>query len=142
VYTRPYERTKFSMYRCTHSCVHTAVSQCITVPLCKSKLFIGGSCPILVLTTVLGRPRHADAKNDVKNYQGPTTSRENAIRKYLNFLIRFFKFCCDYDLNLCRYLNPELPPMRYLASPYFLIRHTFVCATCSTLFRRIKLILL
>jgi hypothetical protein len=39
----------------------------------------------LVLTTVLGRPRHADAKNGVKNYQGLTTSRANAIRKYLNF---------------------------------------------------------
>jgi hypothetical protein len=59
------------------------------------------------LRTVLGRP----CRVDVKNYQGPTTSRENAIRKYVNFRIRFFKFCFDYDLNLCRYLNPELPPM-------------------------------
>ena len=32
------------------------------------------SCPILVLTTVSGRPRRADAKTNVKNYQGPTTS--------------------------------------------------------------------
>ena len=40
------------------------------------------SCPILVLITVLGRPRHTDSKNDVKNYQGPTTSGENAIQKY------------------------------------------------------------
>jgi hypothetical protein len=34
----------------------------------------------------MGRPRHAVAKNDVKNYQGPNTLRENAIRKYLNLL--------------------------------------------------------
>jgi hypothetical protein len=38
------------------------------------------------LTTVLrGQTRRVDIKNGVKNYQGPTTSRENAIRKYLNF---------------------------------------------------------
>jgi hypothetical protein len=46
----------------------------------------------LVLTTVLGRPRRADVKNGVKNYQareGPTDSGENAIRKYLNFLYAF-----------------------------------------------------
>ena len=29
------------------------------------------SCPILVLTTVMGRRRDADAKKTVKNYQGP-----------------------------------------------------------------------
>ena len=61
-----------------------------TVPLCTSKVFISRSCPILVLATVLGRPRHTDAKNDVKNYQGPTTSQENVIRKYLNFHRKFF----------------------------------------------------
>jgi hypothetical protein len=55
-----------------------------TAPLYKSKLFIGRSCPILVLIIVLGRPRGADVKNELKNYQGPTTSRENSIRKYLN----------------------------------------------------------
>jgi hypothetical protein len=56
-------------------------------------LFICVSCPILILTTVLVRlRRHADAKNDVKKYQGPTTFRESAIRKYPNFPIRFFKF--------------------------------------------------
>jgi hypothetical protein len=55
-----------------------------TVPLRKIELFIGRSCPILVLTTVMGCPRHNDAKNGVKNYQGLTTSPENAIRKYLN----------------------------------------------------------
>jgi hypothetical protein len=57
-----------------------------TVSLFKSKLFINRSCLILVLATVLGmvlgRPRRADDKNIVKNYQGPTTSGENAIRKY------------------------------------------------------------
>jgi hypothetical protein len=52
-----------------------------TVPLRKSKLFISRSCPILVLTTVLIRPRQADIKNSVKNYQGPPTFWENAIRK-------------------------------------------------------------
>ena len=41
-----------------------------TVPLCYSKVFISGPCLILVSTTVLGRLRHADAKKDVKNYQG------------------------------------------------------------------------
>jgi hypothetical protein len=46
----------------------------------KSNLLISRSCPILVLTTVMVSPRHADVKNGVKNYQGPTTSRENAIR--------------------------------------------------------------
>jgi hypothetical protein len=45
----------------------------------KNKLFISRSCLILVLATVLGRPRRADVKKDVKNDQGPTTSRENAI---------------------------------------------------------------
>ena len=52
-----------------------------TVLLLNRKLFINKSCPMLVLTTVLGRPRRTDVKTDVKNYQGPTTSRENAIRK-------------------------------------------------------------
>ena len=50
-----------------------------TVPLCESILYISGPYP----------------KNDVKNYQGPTTSRENPIRKYLNspttFFFNFFK---------------------------------------------------
>jgi hypothetical protein len=39
-----------------------------------TKIFISGSCQILVLTTVLGRPRHAYAKKRVTNYQGPTTA--------------------------------------------------------------------
>jgi hypothetical protein len=56
---------------------------CIIV---KRKLCISGSYPILVLTAaVMGHPRHAGAKKGVKNYQDPTTSRENAIRKCLNF---------------------------------------------------------
>jgi hypothetical protein len=57
----------------------------------------------------MGHPRHAYVKNSVKNYQGPTTSRENAI-----FPIRFFKFQWDYDLNLGRYLDPELQLYMYL----------------------------
>ena len=36
-----------------------------TVPLGVSKVFISRSCPILVLTTVLCRPRHDDAENSV-----------------------------------------------------------------------------
>ena len=107
-----------------------------SVPLGNIKLFISGSCPILVLTKVLCCPRRADAKNDVKSYQGPTTSRENTIRKYSNFLICFFKLWCDYDLNLRRYFNPELPPMRDFGSLYFINRHTFVC---GTVFPEIKL---
>jgi hypothetical protein len=58
--------------------------------LCKSNVFISGPCPILVLTMVLSRPLRADAKNGVKNYQGLTTSRENAIQKYLHFPHTFF----------------------------------------------------
>jgi hypothetical protein len=85
---------------------------------------------------VLSRPHRAYVKkNGVKNFQGPTTSRENAIRKYPNIPIRFFKFSYDYDLNLCRYLNTELPPMGDFAFLYFLTRHTFVC---GTLFGRTK----
>jgi hypothetical protein len=45
-----------------------------TVPLGNIKLFISGSCPILVLTNVLGRLRHTYVKDGVKNYEGPTTS--------------------------------------------------------------------
>jgi hypothetical protein len=49
------------------------------VSLEKIKLFISPvSCPILVLTTVLGRPRRSDGEKFVKNYQ-VTTTRENTI---------------------------------------------------------------
>ena len=80
---------------------------------------------------VIYHSRLIDTKNDIKNCQGPTTSPENATRKYLNFTILVFKFQRGYDLNLCRYLNPELPPMRDFAAlyEYFLNRHTFVCGT-------------
>jgi hypothetical protein len=61
-----------------------------TVPLCKRKLFIIRSYQILVLTIVLSHLRHADAKNSVKNYQVSTTYCENAIRKYLNWLLYLF----------------------------------------------------
>jgi hypothetical protein len=54
----------------------------------KENVFINRSGPILVLTMVLGRRRRADVKNGVENYQGPTTSLENAILKHLNFIIR------------------------------------------------------
>jgi hypothetical protein len=39
----------------------------------------------------MGRPRRADVKNGVKNYQVQTTSGENAIPKYQNFHHTFFK---------------------------------------------------
>ena len=42
------------------------------------------------LVFYLGRPRHADPVKGVKNYQGPTTSRESAIRKYRNFPYTIF----------------------------------------------------
>ena len=38
---------------------------------------------ILVLTNFMGRPRRVDFKKGVKNYQGPATSQEIPIRKYL-----------------------------------------------------------
>jgi hypothetical protein len=47
------------------------------------KNFISRSCPILVLTTVLLSPRHPDAKNGAKNYQGQTTSREHTFFQFL-----------------------------------------------------------
>ena len=110
-----------------------------TVLLLKKTLCISRSWPSLVLTTALetlGRPLMLKI------------SRENVIWKYLNFPIHFFKFLCDYDLNLCRYLNPELPPILsreytrvltvlcHFASLYFLNRHTNVGGTVSP---RIKL---
>jgi hypothetical protein len=84
-------------------------------------------------TIVLGCPRRADAKNGVKNYQG---SQENAMPNYSYSPYTFFKVVSDYDLNLGRCLNPELTPMRSLASLYFLNCHTFVC---GSLFPGIKL---
>ena len=45
----------------------------------RDQSIINKSCPILVLTTFLGLPRHTDAKNDVENDQGPNTFGENAI---------------------------------------------------------------
>ena len=60
---------------------------CTSVPLCNRKLFISTSCLILVLKTVLGRPRHADAKNGVENYHG---SQENAMPKHSYSPYTFF----------------------------------------------------
>jgi hypothetical protein len=53
----------------------------------KIKLFITISCPILVLTTVLGCPRRADVNDGVKNYNGPTTYHRNKIPPYVFFNI-------------------------------------------------------
>ena len=61
----------------------------LTVSLRKNKLFNSGSCPILVLTTFLG----TDPKNCVKNYQGPTASRENVIRNSLPYNPNPSYFC-------------------------------------------------
>ena len=55
-----------------------AVAHVGTVPLYNSKVFMHGSCPILALTKDLGRPLRTDAKNEAKNYQGPTISRGGA----------------------------------------------------------------
>ena len=119
--------------------IYTRVHQMqCTVPLRKSKLFISESCPILVLTTILSNLCRANTKNYPTNYEGPTILPEKM--RFENTKIsptRFLKILFDYDLNLCRCSNPELPPMRDFGSLYFQIRHTFVCAT---MFRRIKLI--
>ena len=55
---------------CVHTLVYTAVyhghaAAAVTVLLFKHKLFISGYCPVLVLTTVLGRPRHDDIKKEL-----------------------------------------------------------------------------
>ena len=55
----------------------TVLEYCVIVQ--HQIIFINGSCLILVLTTVLGLLRRADTKNDVENYQGPSTSLENMI---------------------------------------------------------------
>jgi hypothetical protein len=52
------------VHLCVHTCVHSCIpwscrSSCYCV-IVKHKLFISGYCPVLVLTTVLGRPRHDD----------------------------------------------------------------------------------
>jgi hypothetical protein len=40
------------------------------------KIFLSGFYPILVLTTVLGRPRRVDSKNDGPTYQGQLPTRK------------------------------------------------------------------
>jgi hypothetical protein len=62
--------TPHTMRRANQSnLVNQSSSSLRTVLLSKRKLFVSRSCSILVLTTVLGRLRHTDAKNDVKKYQ-------------------------------------------------------------------------
>ena len=66
--------------------MHFSTNFVHTVPLYKSKLFISRSCPLLVLETVLRRPRRVDVKKGVKNYQGPKTAFLNFFfKKNLNF---------------------------------------------------------
>ena len=55
------------------------VNGTLTVSLCKRKLSIVGSGPILVLRTVLGWHARADAKNDVENDQGPAILRATGV---------------------------------------------------------------
>ena len=51
----------------------SAPMQC-TVPLRESKFFIGESCPILVLTTILSNPRRANSRKcDSKIHNFPHT---------------------------------------------------------------------
>jgi hypothetical protein len=130
---------------CTHTSVCVLPGWMCTVPLWNRKLFISRSCAILVLTTVLGRPRRADVENGVKTIhdQGPTTSRENAIRKYLNFPQTFF-------FKSLVWLWPKfvsvLEPIHVLTSNVGLRisntrqAHISDCTfVCGTLFGRIKL---
>ena len=53
----------------------------------NNDIFCGDRIPFLFASQpfFLGRPRFGSSTQDVKNYQGPTTSRENAILKHLNF---------------------------------------------------------
>ena len=51
---------------------------------------MGGSCLILVLTNVIGHPRRADAKNDFKNYQGPTIRILSEKMRFENTFTKFF----------------------------------------------------
>jgi hypothetical protein len=107
---------------CTHDCT-----------IARRKLFISRSCPILVLTTVLSLPRRADFKKYVKNYQGTGANYfprkcDSKILKFQHTFF-FFKYYSNYDLNLGRYLNPELPPMRDFATRILGKYCTFVCGT-------------
>ena len=121
-------------YGCMHACRASTIvaGMFLMYVYCtneKTKLCISISCPILVLSTVFSHPRHADAKNDLKIYKGSGPYPQK-IQFENNFPHTFFfKFDRDYDRNLYRYLNPELPPMRDSASLYFLNCHTFVCGT-------------
>jgi hypothetical protein len=94
-YAGPYKFIR-SMHRRLHNCTFYCTIVKKQISICISRF-----CPILDLTIVLGRPRHAHAKHGVSTYPGPTTSRENAIRQYFTHMYAFSNFHCDYDLNLC-----------------------------------------
>ena len=62
--------------------------------------------------------------------------------RFLNIIstIRFLEICTEYDLNLGRHLNPELPPMRDFASRQAQLAlfpktkfHIQKCNTCRVL---------
>ena len=64
----------------------SAPMQC-TVPLRKSKLFIGESCPILVLTTILSNPRRANSRKcDSKIHNFPHTFFKILVRLWPEFV--------------------------------------------------------
>ena len=67
--------------------------------LYSRKVFICGSCSVLVLTSVLSRPRNADDKTGIDNYQGLPANRENVIRKYRHFV---WPFCPRTSLYVFR----------------------------------------
>ena len=96
---------------------------CIIV---KKKLVINGSCLILVLTAVQaqGRPRHADFKTSVNNYQGA-----NYLPKKCDSKINFHhaKFSTFFWISVWLWT-------KFVSE--FSYRHTFVC---GTLFPGIKL---
>ena len=77
-----------------------------TVPLYMKNIFISRSCLTLVLTTVMSLPRHTDPKKGVQSYEGPTTGRENAIRKYINLLFMETKLHIR-KCNTCRYIEKQ-----------------------------------
>jgi hypothetical protein len=71
---------------------------------------------------VLRRPRPTDVKKYDKNlYLIFKNIRGQLLHEEMRFLntistVRFFEIGTEYDINLGRHLNPELPPMRDFAS--------------------------
>ena len=71
-----------------------------TVSLYNIKLFISGSCPILVLTTTVpSRLLQPDRKNVVKNYQGQLLPEKMRFENKKFFTIRFLNFAVIMNEN-------------------------------------------